>query len=75
MHPDGLEISVSNCVLNSATKAESNGVGLKTCKKLCEALGAKFEISKYFSDGDEMFSAKILLPLKSHTDKGIVNES
>ena len=43
-------------------ETESNGVGLKTCAKLCEALGALFEYTETADDG-EKFRVKIQLPV------------
>ena len=57
---------LSVCVLNKISKsrdgAESNGVGLKTCKRLCEALSARFEYTAE-SESEGEFSVRIDLPI------------
>jgi len=39
---DKLEIRLRNKVVKDKSRAESNGIGLKTCRKLCEALDIDF---------------------------------
>ena len=54
------DIVFKNKIMRGDNRAESNGIGLKTCKKLGEYLGAEFETK---SEGDE-FSVRLSLPLK-----------
>lgn len=58
-----LSITVSNYKTKKSSEAESNGVGLKTCKKLCEAIGARFECTEKSEIGAEEFLAKIDIPI------------
>ena len=68
---------LSVCILNKISKnrdeAESNGVGLKTCKRLCEALSARFEYTEE-CDGGGDFSVRIELPIVS-TKESVENEA
>ena len=59
---DYLLISVSNYISKNADEAESNGVGLKTCKKLCEAIGARFEYTEKTDTPEDEFTACIYIP-------------
>lgn len=54
-----LSLTFVNRIDRGESYAESNGIGLKTSKRLAELLGAEFV---YESDGDEFF-AKLSLPL------------
>ena len=53
-------ISFENKISKNTENVESNGIGLKTCKKLCELISAEFE---YCDVGDE-FHVNITLPIK-----------
>ncbi len=50
-------VEISNYVRHGGEMVESNGIGLRTCKKLAEQLGAVFE---YGGDG-ETYSVKLTL--------------
>ena len=54
-----LAVSFSNFIAKNAGDAESNGIGLKTCKKLAEYINSEFE---FFSNG-ERFSATLSIEL------------
>lgn len=58
-----LSICVSNVTARSKDEAESSGVGLKTCKKLCEAMGARFEFGEMNNGTADVFVARIDIPL------------
>ncbi len=58
-----LVISFSNVISRKSDMAESNGIGLKTCKKLGEYINANF---KYESD-EEIFKATLSLKTQSKT--------
>jgi signal transduction histidine kinase len=49
-----LKITVQNTV-KSVSEAESNGVGLRTCSKICEALDVRFEYGESDKDGIKIF--------------------
>ena len=52
-------IKIANAISNDTSRAESNGIGLKTCKKLAEYINAVFESE---NDG-ERFEANLRLKL------------
>jgi len=56
---DSIAITFTNVISKSATKVESNGIGLKTCRKLGEYINAGFEC---VSD-DETFNVVLTLKL------------
>ena len=56
-----LTLEITNYLPTSAVRAESNGIGLKTCKKICDVLSADFEYG--FTDGERFF-VKIKMPIK-----------
>ena len=58
-HADKLVVSFSNFISKNANIAESNGIGLKTCKKLGEYINAEFE----YTSEEEKFSASLTLQL------------
>ena len=62
---DFIAIRFSNRVSKSDNGAESNGIGLKTCKKLGEYINAGFE---YNSDG-AVFTACLKLKLSKNSSK------
>ena len=40
---DGMPtVTIKNSIKNEASKAESSGIGLKTCAKICDAVGVRF---------------------------------
>ena len=49
-----LKITVQNAV-KTVSGAESNGVGLRTCSKICEALDVRFEYGESDADGTRIF--------------------
>jgi K+-sensing histidine kinase KdpD len=49
-----LKITVQNAV-KTVSGAESNGVGLRTCSKICEALDERFEYGESDADGTRIF--------------------
>ena len=53
-------IKISNHVRHDGERVESNGIGLRTCKKLAEQLGAGFE----FGGDGNTYSVKLTLPCK-----------
>ena len=58
-----LIIHVRNYVLKNAGEAESNGIGLKTCKKICEAMGVDFNFGYSVDGEDKTFYATLGLKL------------
>ena len=62
---DKLFINVKNYVNNSVNEAERNGVGLKTCKKICEAIGADFDYRSEYENGEKIFVAEMAMPIKN----------
>ena len=56
---DLIVIRFNNAISESASRAESNGIGLKTCKKLGEYINAGFECE---SD-EKAFSVALTLGL------------
>ena len=61
-----IKLCFSNKISKTSGYVESNGIGLKTCKKLAEALGIEFSTE----EGDTEFCATLLIPSK----KGEVTE-
>ena len=59
---ESITITVSNRIAKLVNEVESNNVGLKTCKKLCEAMGADFEFGDIDGNTD-LFTVKIVLPI------------
>jgi signal transduction histidine kinase len=54
-----IKLAFSNSIASERELVESNGIGLKTCKKLAELIGAKF-----FSETlENKFYANITLPI------------
>lgn len=51
-------VNISNSIRRDGERVESNGIGLKTCKKLAELTGAGFD---FCDDGNE-YSVKLTLP-------------
>ena len=56
---DSIAISFTNVISKSTSKVESNGIGLKTCKKLGEYINAGFECVS----NDETFNVILTLKL------------
>ena len=54
-----ISVKISNHIAKLIEKVESNKIGLKTCEKLSEYLGARFE----YSQSDDIFSATLTLKL------------
>ena len=53
-----LSVCISNCVKRAMDKVESTKIGIRTCRKIMEAMGGSFTIA---SDG-EHFAAEFALP-------------
>jgi signal transduction histidine kinase len=58
-----LNVIIKNYVSEDASHAESTGVGLKTCHKVCESIGARFNTEILGSRGAKVFSARLELPI------------
>ena len=56
---DELTVSIRNHIRQSATRVESNRIGLQTCNKLVAAMGGEFNQSRT----KETFTVEVLLPL------------
>ncbi len=54
-----LEIIFRNKVVKDKSQAESNGIGLKTCRKLCEALDIDFRCGTDPCGADEFFVTRL----------------
>ena len=67
-----LSVRVLNRIA-ATNEAESNGVGLKTCKRLCEALSARFEYTEECEAGGE-FAVRIDLPI-AKAEERVKNEA
>ena len=63
---DGEELTVTICnhIRQSATRVESNRIGLQTCNKLVAAMGGEFNQSRT----KETFTVEVLLPLYECND-------
>ena len=55
-----LVVSLCNVISKESGRAESNGIGLKTCKKLGEYIGADFK----YEANDEIFTATLALKIQ-----------
>ena len=65
-----VRIAIKNFIAKSADSKESNRIGLKTCKKLCDALGAGFEYTIDNQNGTDIFTAVIDLPVAREVEEG-----
>ncbi len=54
-------IAFENFVAENAGQTESSGIGLRTAKKLCKAMGASLSYAEKKSKGERVFSLKIEL--------------
>ena len=54
-----LVLEFKNKIKDSDERAESNRIGIKTCVRIMEQLGGRFE---HFSEG-ESFVSKVVLPI------------
>lgn len=70
---DLIWICVSNKIAKTKNENESNKVGLKTCKKLCEAMGACFEYTDV-GETNDVFEVKLGIPVARSTE-GVKNET
>ena len=61
-HGGRVEIAIKNLIKENNDGAESSGIGLKTCKKLCDALGVQFEHKISGARGKRAFTAILTLP-------------
>ena len=59
-----LTITVKNTVC-AANGAESNGVGLRTCSKICEALDVEFEYGQNDTDDGKLFVSTLKFKIKT----------
>lgn len=66
-------VEIVNGIASLKNEAESHGVGLRTCAKICEALGAYFEYSR-ISENNEKFKVEIRLP-RAEGEERVVNEA
>ena len=60
---DELTVTITNHIRQSATRVESNRIGLQTCHKLVAAMGGEFNQSRT----KETFTVEVLLPLHECT--------
>ena len=60
-----MSVMIENAISKALDKVESNGIGLKTCKKLGEYIGAGFECE----ETEETFVAKVTLKLYKNAEK------
>lgn len=65
-----LNLIIKNHVSEDASRAESTGVGLKTCQKICESIGARFGTEITGSRGSKVFSAHLELPIDKKEGEG-----
>ena len=65
-----VRIAIKNFIGEVADTKESNRIGLKTCKKLCDALGAGFEYTTDSQKGAGIFTAVIDLPVAREVEEG-----
>lgn len=65
-----LEIEITNKVIKDKSGAESNGIGLKTCRKLCEALGILFRCGSEVCGADEIFTTCLGFTIIAHGAEG-----
>ena len=63
---EDLTVKVSNAISKNNGKVESNKIGLKTCEKLGEYLGADFS----YEQGEDLFIATLKLKLYEASDVG-----
>lgn len=56
-----IKLLFTNSVCRNEQRVESNGIGLKTCEKIAEALGIGFKTE----DGDGKFSVEIEIPIQA----------
>ena len=61
---DTLVLTFENHILEPSIKSESSGVGLKTCKKLCEAMDIKFDYGAKNEKGSSVFVTVMKIPIK-----------
>ena len=59
-----LEVRIENKIKSYRDKAESNGIGLKTCMKMAESIGLGFD---YGTKGDK-FITEIRFPLVNEAE-------
>ena len=60
---ESLRLTMKNAVM-AASHAESNGVGLRTCRKICEALDVYFDYGEREADGESVFVSEFELKIK-----------
>jgi signal transduction histidine kinase len=69
-----LNVAIKNYVLEDQSKAESNGVGLKTCKKICESLGMTFDYGITGIKNTKLFTARLEFGIVRKDAEAKVNE-
>ncbi len=62
---DNLCLSVTNGILADTTNAESNGIGLKTCRKLASEMGARI----FTRENNDTYTLVITMPVKVTKEK------
>ena len=62
-----ISIAIKNYIKENSSDTESNRIGLKTCKKLCEALGIGFEYKTAGLKNFSVFIAKLELQIKKES--------
>ena len=55
-----ITVQISNHVRHDGERVESNGIGLRTCKKLAEQINAEFD----FGGDESTYSVRLILPCK-----------
>ena len=65
-----LNLIIKNHISEDSSHAESTGVGLKTCQKICESIGARFSTEITGSRGSKVFSAHLELPIDKKEGEG-----
>lgn len=60
-----LRLSVTNDIKRDNTDAESNGIGLKTCRKLASEIGAEL----YTEKSEDKFTVTLVMPVRVMEDK------
>ena len=58
-------VSIENGIADFDTEVESYGVGLKTCKKLCEAMNIDFDYGERNKNGEAIFEVRMKFAFNS----------
>ena len=62
---DALCLSLTNSILDDTTNAESNGIGLKTCRKLASEMGAEI----FTNENNDTYTLTLKMPVKVTKEK------